>query len=112
LQQKVQKLPTTAGESIIGNKMIVVQNCDHEATVIKSARPNPRTSSSAIDHSTKERGLHRVPHFSVSQQIAVVVEPTYLITAFGRLADIGKRALDRPQQWEDVDRQHSSTDGV
>src|SRR5262249_48061538 len=52
--RKVQKLPTTAGDSIIGSRIMVVQKLwPRNRRLISSARPNPSTTSNAIDHNTK-----------------------------------------------------------
>ena len=52
--RKVQKLPTTAGDNIIGSRMMVVQKLwPRKRRLIRSARPKPSTNSIAIDHSTK-----------------------------------------------------------
>src|SRR5581483_8140524 len=47
---RVQKLPTTAGDSIIGRRIIVVQKLwPRNWRLMRNARPNPSTTSNATD---------------------------------------------------------------
>ena len=71
-----QKVPTTAGASIIGSRMAVLQKlCVRKRRFSSSASAKPSTSCSAIEqHQEVRRGAHVFPDRLVAEHAPVVVD--------------------------------------
>ena len=110
-----QKVPTTAGASIIGSRIAVLQKlCERKRRLSSSASAKPSTSCSAIEAAQEVRGgAHVLPDRLVGQHAPVVVDAHPRDFGVGPVgAEIGERQPDRPQQREDVEGQQQRDGGA